>query len=60
MKTLTAKRDAVDVKLISAAPSDASELMKQRGQIMRDLEDAEARWLEASEAVEAAMAELEA
>lgn len=60
MKTLSAKRDAVDAKLIEAAPSEASELMKQRGRIARDLEDAEVRWLEASEAVEAAMAGLEA
>jgi hypothetical protein len=33
--------------------------MKQRGQLTRALEDAEARWLEASEAVEAAMAGVE-
>ena len=60
MKKLTAKRDAVDAKLIDATPSDASTLMKERGQLTRDIEDAEARWLEASEAVEAAMAEVDA
>jgi len=60
MKTLSKKRDAVDAKLIDATPPDASELMKERGRLTRALEDAEARWLEASEAVEAAMAEVEA
>ena len=60
MKKLTVKRDAVDAKLIDATPSDASTLMKERGQLTRDIEDAEARWLEASEAVEAAMAEVDA
>ncbi len=60
MKRLTAKRDAVDAKLIDAGPAAASDLMKQRGQLTRALEDAEARWLEASEAVEAAMAGVEA
>ncbi len=59
MKQLTAKRDAVDAKLIDAPPAAASDLMKQRGQLTRALEDAEARWLEASEAVEAAMAGVE-
>ena len=59
MKKLTAKRDAVDAKLIDAAPAQASELMKQRGQLTREIEEAEARWLEASEAVETAMAEVE-
>ena len=60
MKKLTAKRDAVDAKLIDAAPAQASELMKQRGQLTREIEEAEARWLEASEAVETAMAEVDA
>lgn len=60
MKSLTAKRDAVDAKLIEATPAQASDLMKGRGQLTRALEEAEARWLEASEAVEAAMAEAEA
>ncbi|MEM8644424.1 MAG: ABC-F family ATP-binding cassette domain-containing protein [Pseudomonadota bacterium] len=60
MKTISQKRDAVDAKLIDAGPSDASDLMKERGQLTRALEDAEARWLEASEAVEAAMADVEA
>jgi ATP-binding cassette subfamily F protein 3 len=59
MKQLTVKRDAVDAKLIDAPPAAASDLMKQRGQLTRALEDAEARWLEASEAVEAAMAGVE-
>ncbi|MEM8573119.1 MAG: ABC-F family ATP-binding cassette domain-containing protein [Pseudomonadota bacterium] len=60
MKTISQKREAVDAKLIDAGPSDASDLMKERGQLTRALEDAEARWLEASEAVEAAMADVEA
>jgi ATP-binding cassette subfamily F protein 3 len=60
MKKLTAKRDALDAKLIDAAPAQASELMKQRGQLTREIEEAEARWLEASEAVETAMAEVDA
>jgi ATP-binding cassette subfamily F protein 3 len=60
MKKLTAKRDAVDTKLIDAAPAEASDLMKQRGQLTRAIEEAEARWLEASEAVETAMAEVDA
>lgn len=60
MKKLTAKRDAVDTKLIDAAPAEASDLMKQRGQLTRAIEEAEARWLEASEAVETAVAEVDA
>ena len=60
MKKLTARRDAVDAKLIDATPVQASDLMKQRGQLTREIEEAEARWLEASEAVEAAMAEADA
>ncbi|BAQ18033.1 ABC-F family ATP-binding cassette domain-containing protein [Methyloceanibacter caenitepidi] len=60
MKTLTKKREVVDAKLIDASPAQASELMKQRGQLTREIEEAEARWLEASEAVETAMAEVDA
>jgi ATP-binding cassette subfamily F protein 3 len=60
MKKLTAKRDAVDTKLIDAAPAEASDLMKQRGQLTRAIEEAEARWLEASEAVETVMSEVDA
>ena len=59
MKALSAKRDAVDAKLAEGA-IDASDLMKQRGLLTRDIEDAEARWLDASEAVEAATSEAEA
>ena len=54
MKTFSVKRDVVDAKLADAAPAEASELMKLRGALTREIEDAEARWLEASEAVEAA------
>ncbi|WP_108683202.1 ABC-F family ATP-binding cassette domain-containing protein [Methyloceanibacter sp. wino2] len=60
MKKLTVKREAVDAKLIDATPAEASDLMKQRGQLTREIEEAEARWLEASEAVETAMAEADA
>ncbi|ODR96970.1 glycosyl transferase family 1 [Methyloceanibacter stevinii] len=60
MKKLTVKRDAVDAKLIDATPAEASDLMKQRGQLTREIEEAEARWLDASEAVESAMAEVDA
>ncbi|ODR98386.1 glycosyl transferase family 1 [Methyloceanibacter methanicus] len=60
MKALAAKRDAVDAKLIEAAPAQASDLMKERGRILREIEEAEARWLDASEAVETAMADAEA
>ena len=60
MKTLSAKRDAVDAKLIDASPVEVGELMKQRGLLVREIEETEARWLEASEAVEVAMAEADA
>ncbi|MEM7193122.1 MAG: ATP-binding cassette domain-containing protein, partial [Pseudomonadota bacterium] len=60
MKALSAQRDALDAKLISAAPTDASDLMKQRGEATRKIEEAEARWLEASETLETAMAEVDA
>lgn len=56
MKTFSARRDAVDAKLTDATPAEASQLMKQRGDLTREIDDAEARWLEASEAVEAALA----
>jgi len=56
MKNFSAKRDALDAKLVEAAPREASDLMKQRGQLTREIEVAEARWLEASEAVDTAMA----
>jgi hypothetical protein len=58
MKALTVRRDALDAYLVNAAPTEASALMKQRGALTRDIEEAEARWLEASEAVEAAMSEV--
>ena len=56
MRTFSAKRDAIDAKLADATPAEASKLMKQRGDLTRKIGDAEARWLEASEAVEAALA----
>jgi len=55
MQKLWQKRDEIDTKLAGAGPaSEASELMKQRGDVERDLIAAEWRWLEASERVEAA------
>lgn len=62
MKKLWRKRDEVDARLAApdAVGSGASELMKQRGAIERDLAAAEARWVAASEAVEAALGETEA
>jgi hypothetical protein len=52
MKTLWRKRDEIDA-LLTAPDAAAGELMKRRGAVERDLAAAEARWLEASEAVEA-------
>ena len=60
MKALSARRDALDVNLANAAPAEASELMKQRGSLTRDIDEAEARWLKSSEALEAATAEANA
>jgi ATP-binding cassette subfamily F protein 3 len=62
MKRLWQKRDEIDAKLAApAAANEAGELMKQRGEIERDLTAAEARWLEASEIAEqAALGETEA
>jgi ATP-binding cassette, subfamily F, member 3 len=58
MKRLGQARDAIDEKLAAPnAASEASALMKQRGDVERDLIAAESRWLEASEAVEAAKGE---
>ena len=56
MKSLTVKRDAIDAKLVEATRSEASDLMKQWGQLNREIDEAEARWLDASEAIETAMA----
>jgi ATP-binding cassette subfamily F protein 3 len=53
MKTLWRKREEIDA-LLTAPDAAAGELMKRRGAVERDLAAAEARWLEASEAVEAA------
>jgi ATP-binding cassette subfamily F protein 3 len=53
MKTLWRKRDEIDAQLTSPDAA-AGELMKRRGAVERDLAAAEARWLEASEAFEAA------
>jgi ATP-binding cassette, subfamily F, member 3 len=62
MKRLWQKRDEIDAKLAApAAANEAGALMKQRGEIERDLTAAEARWLEASEIAEqAALGETEA
>ena len=60
MKALSAKRDVLDAKLADATPAEASELMKKRGVLTHEIEDAEARWLKASEVVEAALTELDA
>jgi ATP-binding cassette subfamily F protein 3 len=60
MKSLTVKRDAIDAKLVEATSSEARDLMKQRGQLNREIDEAEAHWLEASEAIETAMADVDA
>jgi ATP-binding cassette, subfamily F, member 3 len=61
MKRLEQARAAIDAKLAAPAPAnEASALMKQRGEVERDLAAAEARWLEASEAAEQAMGKAEA
>jgi ATP-binding cassette subfamily F protein 3 len=60
IKRLTTRRSEIDRAMFdpaSATPQDAkrtmSELMQARGRIEQELEEAEARWLEASEALEA-------
>ena len=60
---LTARRSAIDRALFDprqAEPADAkltaTELMKLRAAVERDLETAEARWLELSERMEQALA----
>ncbi|MHA1517442.1 MAG: ABC-F family ATP-binding cassette domain-containing protein [Alphaproteobacteria bacterium] len=61
MKVLSMRRDAIDAKLAaSGGANDVSDLMKQRGALSREIEEAEGRWLEASEVVEAAMSEVDA
>ena len=60
MKSLTVKRDAIDTKLVEATSSEARDLMKQRGQLNREIDEAEAHWLEASEAIETAMVDVDA
>ena len=55
MQKLWQKREEIDARLaMPDAAGEASQLMKERGDIERDLIAAESRWLEASEAVEAA------
>ncbi|PTQ09952.1 glycosyl transferase family 1 [Sphingomonas oleivorans] len=63
MAKLTAQRSAIDLAMFdpkSAQPAYANltmtELMQARGKVEKALEAAEARWLEASEALEEAMA----
>ena len=63
MEKLTAERSAIDRAMFdpsSAAPALAKltmgDLMKRRGDVEKKLEDAEAKWMEASEALEAANA----
>ncbi|MDT9600771.1 ABC-F family ATP-binding cassette domain-containing protein [Sphingosinicella rhizophila] len=60
---LTARRSAIDRAMFDPSNADAAdtkltmtELMKLRATVERDLEQAEARWLEASEALEEAKA----
>jgi ATP-binding cassette subfamily F protein 3 len=60
---LTARRSAIDRALFDPNSADAAdakrtttELMKLRADVERDLEAAEARWLEASEALEGTQA----
>jgi ATP-binding cassette subfamily F protein 3 len=62
VKQLSRVRDDIDMRLAapSAAGPAASALMKQRGEIERDLAAAEARWLEASEAADQALSEADA
>ena len=62
MKRLWRARDEIDAKLAApTAANEAGELMKQRGEIERELAAAEARWLEASEIAEqAALGEADA
>ncbi|HUW72627.1 MAG TPA: ABC-F family ATP-binding cassette domain-containing protein, partial [Methyloceanibacter sp.] len=61
MKRLAQMREAIDAKLAAPASSnEASALMKQRGEIERDLAAAEAGWLEASEAAEQAIPKVDA
>ena len=61
MQKLWQKRDEIDAKLAAPdAASEASALMKQRGDVERDLIAAKSRWLEASEAAEAALGEANA
>jgi ATP-binding cassette subfamily F protein 3 len=61
MKRLWGARDEIDAKLAApAAANEAGALMKQRGEIERNLAAAEARWLEASEIAEAALGETDA
>ncbi len=56
---LTADRSAIDLAMFDPSQADAalaklamSELMKRRAEVAAALEDAEARWMEASEALE--------
>ena len=53
---LTERRGAIDDALSKGrvAPAAMTDLMKERAQVERRLEDAEARWMEAAEALEAA------
>jgi len=60
LKALSGERDALDAKLAEAAPTEASALMKERGALTRAIEDAESRWLDASEAIEAATSKADA
>jgi len=61
MKRLEQAREEIDTKLAAPVPAnEASALMKQRGEVERDLAAAEARWLEASEIAEAALSETDA
>ncbi|MBY8824068.1 ABC-F family ATP-binding cassette domain-containing protein [Sphingomonas colocasiae] len=60
IKRLTTRRSEIDRAMFdpaSATPQDAKrtmgELMQARGKVEQELEEAEARWLEASEALEA-------
>jgi len=60
---LTAERSAVDLAMFDPGSAEAglakltmTELMKRRAEIERKLEAAEAKWLEASEALDAALA----
>ena len=51
----TYDKKLADDKLYTRDPAKAAQLAKERGKLLKDLEAAEAAWLEATEAYEAAV-----